>query len=255
MPPEIRRLLDRMLYELSPRTEEVVRDGRQRFGKCECCGNEPHHSTNGACDFRFKANVAADDVRAVIKHLEAALLALPTDRPSMEEVLCPACAKTWECPIVDEAPADLPQPEEPPSRWTKNDVGDMVCEHGTTADVHCCNCHGGFLFDSDSCVCVLEAPTNPPNLPDAAEMLWVVLANVSGGDWTKQLPEWQEAAARWRDYYFQSLPKVRPADLPPPEEGEKLMLNSYGRRCYDAGYASGRKASATADLPTGEAPQ
>lgn len=37
---------------------------------------------------------------------------------------------------------------------------------------------------------------------DAAEMLWVVLANVSGGDWEKQTPEWQEAAARWRDNYF-----------------------------------------------------
>lgn len=30
---------------------------------------------------------------------------------------------------------------------------DPVCEHGTAMDVHCCNCHGGFLFDSRSCVC------------------------------------------------------------------------------------------------------
>lgn len=28
-----------------------------------------------------------------------------------------------------------------------------VCEHGTAIDVHCCNCHSGFLFDADSCVC------------------------------------------------------------------------------------------------------
>ena len=33
---------------------------------------------------------------------------------------------------------------------------EMVCEHGTAMDVHCCNCHGGFLFDSSQCVCVLE---------------------------------------------------------------------------------------------------
>jgi hypothetical protein len=33
-------------------------------------------------------------------------------------------------------------------------------------------------------------------------MLWVVLANVSGGDWAQQSAEWQEAAARWRDNYF-----------------------------------------------------
>lgn len=44
-----------------------------------------------------------------------------------------------------------------------------------------------------------------PTMSDAAEMLWVVLANVSGGDWTKQTPDWQEAAARWRDSYFEAL--------------------------------------------------
>lgn len=31
--------------------------------------------------------------------------------------------------------------------------GDPVCEHGTAVDVHCCNCHSGFLFDIDWCVC------------------------------------------------------------------------------------------------------
>ena len=40
---------------------------------------------------------------------------------------------------------------------------------------------------------------------DAAEMLWVVLANVSGGDWTMQSEDWQQYAARWRDNYFAVL--------------------------------------------------
>lgn len=40
---------------------------------------------------------------------------------------------------------------------------------------------------------------------DAAEMLWLVVANVSGGDWTKQSTEWQEAAVRWRDNYYSVL--------------------------------------------------
>jgi hypothetical protein len=52
----------------------------------------------------------------------------------------------------------------------------------------------------------LDELLNPPPpsvaMADAAEMLWVVLANVSGGDWTKQSADWQEAAARWRDNYF-----------------------------------------------------
>ena len=25
---------------------------------------------------------------------------------------------------------------------------DIVCEHGTAMDVHCCNCHSGFIFDN-----------------------------------------------------------------------------------------------------------
>jgi hypothetical protein len=45
----------------------------------------------------------------------------------------------------------------------------------------------------------------PQTMADAAEMLWVVLANVSGGDWRKQDSDWQEAAERWRDNYFAVL--------------------------------------------------
>ena len=41
-------------------------------------------------------------------------------------------------------------------------------------------------------------------LQDAAEMLWVCLANVSEGDWTKQTIEWQEAAEKWRDNYLKA---------------------------------------------------
>lgn len=38
-------------------------------------------------------------------------------------------------------------------------------------------------------------------MKEAAEMLWVVIANVSGGEWQKQTPEWQAAARRWVDNY------------------------------------------------------
>lgn len=53
------------------------------------------------------------------------------------------------------------------------------------------------------------------NLKDAAEMLWVMLANVSEGDWTKQSLEWQKAAAKWRDYYLKarSLKQFDPEPL------------------------------------------
>jgi len=26
---------------------------------------------------------------------------------------------------------------------------EAVCQHGTALDVHCCNCHSGFIFDID----------------------------------------------------------------------------------------------------------
>jgi hypothetical protein len=58
-----------------------------------------------------------------------------------------------------------------------------------------------------------------PTMADAAEMLWVVLANVSGGNWTLQSPEWQEAAARWRDNYFAALTASQQRPLAPAPEG------------------------------------
>ncbi len=47
-----------------------------------------------------------------------------------------------------------------PIAWSTNEAGDVVCQHGTAADVHCCNCHSGFLFDADSCVCEFEECAN-----------------------------------------------------------------------------------------------
>lgn len=39
----------------------------------------------------------------------------------------------------------------PPVAFLK--LFDACCVHGTAMDVHCCNCHSGFLFDAASCVC------------------------------------------------------------------------------------------------------
>ena len=61
------------------------------------------------------------------------------------------------------------------------------------------------------------APTDI-KMADAAEMLWVVLANVSGGDWSKQSQEWQDAAARWRNNYFEALNAATPPTPDPVNE-------------------------------------
>jgi hypothetical protein len=46
----------------------------------------------------------------------------------------------------------------------QNESGEWTCEHGTAMDVHCCNCHSGFLFDVSWCVCEFE-----PQSPSARE--------------------------------------------------------------------------------------
>lgn len=42
-------------------------------------------------------------------------------------------------------------------------------------------------------------------MKDVAEYLWAVVANASGGDWTKQSEEWQRAASRARDQYNKTI--------------------------------------------------
>lgn len=37
-----------------------------------------------------------------------------------------------------------------------NDPSSIVCQHGTAIDVHCCNCHSGFLFSTDDCECEFD---------------------------------------------------------------------------------------------------
>jgi len=49
-----------------------------------------------------------------------------------------------------------------------DETGDYVCEHGVAVDVHCCNCHSGFLFDVVSCVCAFDDDDEPETLEPAA---------------------------------------------------------------------------------------
>lgn len=96
-------------------------------------------------------------------------------------------------------------------------------------------------------------PTEPPSVTDGeqpyslAYMAWVLLANVSGGDWTKQTPEWQEAVARWRDEFHANLADGTPPTEPAAnglEPGEIVAVPADLRNdpdgvqweCYFAGY-------------------
>lgn len=54
-----------------------------------------------------------------------------------------------------------------------------------------------------------DATANSPAPAGSADLLewaWGIIANASGGNWDLEQPAWQEAAARWRDSYFKTLP-------------------------------------------------
>jgi len=36
---------------------------------------------------------------------------------------------------------------------------------------------------------------------------WEIISNVSGGDWTRQKPHWQDYVFKWRDDYFNPIMK------------------------------------------------
>ena len=51
-------------------------------------------------------------------------------------------------------------------QWSQaGDDADVVCQHGTACDVHCCNCHHGFLFTPESCVCEFDGDDEPESIP------------------------------------------------------------------------------------------
>lgn len=50
-------------------------------------------------------------------------------------------------------------------------------------------------------------------LRDAGEVLWAVLANVSGGDWSKQPQDWRDAAAKARDRFHEAAGPARKVEV------------------------------------------
>lgn len=51
------------------------------------------------------------------------------------------------------------------------------------------------------------ANENTRRLHDCLETAWGIISNVSGGDWTRQKSEWQQAVVRWRDNQFDPIMK------------------------------------------------
>jgi hypothetical protein len=68
-----------------------------------------------------------------------------------------------------------------PTAFHRDDRGDWVCAHGTAADVHCCHCHSGFIFDPEH-----ECPASPsvvsPGGQERAFRAFALLRRIRGWD-------------------------------------------------------------------------
>lgn len=55
------------------------------------------------------------------------------------------------------------------------------------------------------------------NDSDLLDLAWGVIANVGGGDWSKESDDWRGAAESWRDAFFapQSAVTAQPPTAPP----------------------------------------
>lgn len=154
------------------------------------------------------------------RHAQAPVGPVPVSEGQEECPTCGGCV-TVTYPTIGEpvykAAVGSPLPGPPPptcskcrTSWSANGV--YICPE--------CGWSQPYRADVPQAGGPVPGGAPPPSMADAAEMLWVVLANVSGGDWTKQTPEWQEAAARWRDNYFAAL---RGVPAPPGAGGARPL--------------------------------
>lgn len=77
------------------------------------------------------------------------------------------------------------------------------------------------LIDGTRYVPAVDASPAWPDR-DMLEAAWGIIANVDVGDWSRQRPEWQRAAAVWRDAYHRAAqPSTKPfVDLLPTGKTE-----------------------------------
>lgn len=46
-----------------------------------------------------------------------------------------------------------------------------------------------------------------PEGDDLLYVAWTIIANAGEGDWTREHPDWQDAAKRWRDQFHERIAK------------------------------------------------
>lgn len=118
---------------------------------------------------------------------------------------------------------------------------DAILEHGGETG-------HGFVADNAHRTLLEQSATAAHRL-DALELAWGIIANASGGDWTKESPEWQAAAARWRDGYLGEIStalaeRSHVASAGTPPLADLLEAN----RTYQAEHAPGFPTTEPSDV-------
>jgi hypothetical protein len=89
-------------------------------------------------------------------------------------------------------------------------IADMICVDPTAA-VDVAAHVRAYINYSQELLVATAAERDAAN--ERLDLAWGLIANASGGDWSKESPEWQAAAAHWRDGYH--TPKMHDAPAAP----------------------------------------
>lgn len=145
--------------------------------------------------FRMSIPVQDDDSDMVIgdalRHSLAFVKAALPVREAPQEAQQACCAPT---PDRTGRTCDKPKGHSGP-HWTYGGgtmTWDEVCEHGTALDVHCCNCHSGFIFDKDHECPSLDLGLYRCKFCGTRWLLWPDA--IHGGGWNL-LDKWQRPCA------------------------------------------------------------
>ncbi len=137
--------------------------------------------------------------REVYDSVRDALAATATEPESpWNEIFRPDGAAKSEVSLRN-IPKDIPVPPEPPTSPRESRWDDCAACWGSgegANDRPCSECGG-------------TGKPREPDWEDLCEYAWGVIANAGGGNWKLETPEWQEAAARWREQFFAAKAKPR----------------------------------------------
>jgi hypothetical protein len=190
-----------------------------------------------------------------LEALVAAMRAIAADNRTSSEVPC-QCERSWHADTYDSwadvIEAALLHAAAPPAPTADPTIDEQVLRDLETRIFYAETSLKALVDSARLWKSLASTPAAPPapqpasvppqtQMADAAEMLWVVLANVSGGDWTKQSADWQKYAAKWRDNYFAA---VKAASMPvaPPAPTAEQEQQPICVACSGCGWCEGSPA-------------